>query len=359
VKDRDQSKNESGGEAAVRSLMESAGPRPTIPAADLATIRSTARDAWRSRTAATAPEESELRSQWPRWALALAATLLVALGLAGWQLQRSPQALQVVAQLDSASGVLLLERPGAEPRPLTGKSPLTASSWLTSGDAATSPGTAAIRLASGAAMRMDVDTRLQLLSANEVRLERGALYVDTGVDGAVPAGSEPAILVQTPYGPVQDIGTRFTVRVEGNGTPVLSLRVRDGAVAVGESAQRQVAQAGEELRLEGDRVEREEISVYGSGWEWVLEAAPGFQLDGRPLGELLGWVERETGWRIAYASEELAEHAPTIPLFGSMADLRPDEAPFVLLPGADLEGHLEGDVLIISQAAPASMSGRP
>ena len=86
---------------------------------------------------------------------------------------------------------------------------------------------------------------------------------------------------------------------------------------------------------------------YGPGWEWVLAAAAGFEVEGRSLEEFLAWVSHETGWQVRFEDPALAASARPIVLHGAIGNLPPDQAPFAVLPGAGLEGKLEGKTLVI------------
>jgi hypothetical protein len=94
-------------------------------------------------------------------------------------------------------------------------------------------------------------------------------------------------------------------------------------------------------------MERREAPGHGPAWEWVAAAGPPFDIEGRSVADLLGWVSRETGWRVLYEDPGLAAAAEGMVLHGSMGDLRPEQAPFELLPGAGLEGELRGGVLLV------------
>jgi hypothetical protein len=143
------------------------------------------------------------------------------------------------------------------------------------------------------------------------------------------------------------------VRVVGREAEAMSVRVREGAVAVERGGATFRAGAGRELVLHRDgRVERRDAPGYGPAWEWVPAAGPAFELEDRSVVELLDWVSRETGWRVLYEDPELAASAEGIVLHGSMGELRADQAPFELLPSAGLEGELRGGVLVVRRGAP-------
>jgi hypothetical protein len=337
-------------EESVRRLLEEAGPRPPIPQEDLDAISRAARSAWQAellhRGAGAAAETPLRRRPLRALVLGLAAALALAVGLAGWWRSRSVPPPPAVAWVERVAGPVYLEAEGDGARPaarqVAAGAPIPRGSVLRSGG-----GRAALRLAGGVSVRLDVATRLRLVSAGALELERGALYVDTGsASGAARAGA--AIEVRTPLGTAQDVGTRFTVRLLGTTGSALLVRVRDGAVRTEQSGQTFLTAAGQELILHRDGLaESRAAAPHGPEWQWVLATSTRFVIEGRTLEEFLAWSSRETGWRIVFADEELARSARTIVLHGGIGDLRADRAPFAVLPGAGLEGELADGRLLI------------
>jgi FecR protein len=341
-------------EELVRGLLERAGARPPLPAEDLRAIATAARSAWESGA-----ERAEIGRRSlpvaPRWALALAASLVVAIGLAGWSLLHRPApAPTAIARVDAVTGLVLLRTSTESPGPLTRGDSLVVGARLSTespsapagGEPPGGAATVALELAGGIDLRIDSDSRVQLLAPGVIELQRGALYVDTR--GHLDAAS--SVEIRTPLGIARDVGTRFSVRLESSDEPALRVRVREGLVSVEHDRGRQLTRAGQELRVPRDgSPELSPVPTYGREWSWVLAAAAGLEIEGRPLRELLSWVSRETGWGIRYADAELAETAPEILLHGGLGTLRPDQAPFALLPTAGLEGRLEESVLVISR----------
>jgi hypothetical protein len=309
-------------EEVVRRLLERAGPRPPIPEEDLAAISAAARSAWQAEVR----RRSRISARGPVWALAagLAAVLAIVLGLAWWRASQSDRALPtVVARVEAVQGAVYFET-----------ETLREGETIPQGAALRSRnGRASLRLPDGTVVRIDADTQVRLASAGALELERGAIYADT---------ASGTLEVRTPLGTVRDIGTQFAVRVT---EPALRVQVRDGKVAVERGGQTYVAPAGEELVLRSDgTLEKQKIPAYGPEWNWVLGISAGFDIEGRSLRDFLDWVSRETGWRIAL-EEGLA--AEGIVLHGSLGELRPDQAPFAVLPGAGLEGELVDGSLIV------------
>jgi ferric-dicitrate binding protein FerR (iron transport regulator) len=299
-------------EEAVARLLAEAGSRPPIPPEDLAAISAAARSAWQMEVRRRAAARRR-RASWTVVSVAAAALLALAVGFAWWSgaLSRGP------AWIEAANGPLQL-------------------TWENGAWRKVSRGTAV--LPGVATLRLEGGTRARFTAASTLELAAGAVYFDSG-----PANASH-LVVETAYGTARDVGTRFEVRL----AEAMVVRVRDGRVSVASHGLSQVAAAGQQLVLHEDgRVERREIAPYGPGWEWVLAAAGPFAVEGRTVPELLDWVTRETGWQVRYADEELAAKAREIVLHGRMGTLRPDQAPFVLLPGAGLEGKLHGDTLEI------------
>ncbi len=244
----------------------------------------------------------------------------------------------MVARIELVTGQVQLETDTDEARTITEREPIPLGAALHSGQ-----GRASLRLAGGVIVRLDVESRLRFASATVLDLERGALYVDTG---SGPHGGP--IEVRTPLGTARDIGTRFAVRIVEADQTTLLVRVRDGAVLTQQRGRTYRTQAGQELALRRDgTAERRVIPAYGSEWEWVLAASPGFAIEGRTLREFLDWVSRETGWQIRFADASLADSATKIVLHGSVGELRPDQAPFAVLPGAGLKGEIADGTLVV------------
>lgn len=364
-------------EADVRRLIEQAGPRPPVPAEDLEAITAAARAAWRRDVAsreeareslagyqgtvapaaptapvpaardrasgATAPAaaspprrhrgRSEIAKQW-----LFAAAVLLGIGLLGW-LMRAVGEVPAGAAVESVSGTTWIGTAATGgSRPLLPGEEIPVGTTLATARPGSEvvAGRASLRLPGGTVVRVDAGTTVRLDSPTALTLERGAVYADSGESGS-------GLTVATPGGTATDVGTRFSVRVLDPGPrPKVEVRVRDGAVAVERGGRSWMASAGEELvvaTLHGEP-HRRPVDAWGAEWDWVLDAAAGYPIEGRTLGELLDWVARETGWTVRWADPALAGSARDVVLRGSAGRLRPDQVPFAVLPGAGLEGEL-------------------
>ncbi len=311
----------------LSDLFESAGPRPEPTPEATARVVEATRAEWKKHWRR---ERSGLRD--PR-RLALVAALVVML-----------------------AGVLAVARwgnPLAGPAALGHVVALTGSTNVVIGDElaedaliSTDEGMVALRLATGHGLRLDRASRLRFGRAGNVTLEAGAVYVDHS-----PTQGDGLLVVRSEFGDVHEIGTQFEVRV---GTPSRSLqvRVREGRVEVETGEGRLAARAGEEVAIDGDgQVVRTPIDRWGPAWSWTQQAAPDFALDGVTLGSYLDWLQRETGWEIGFENADLERQSLGIVLRGSVAGLRPDATPSVVLPGCGLAYDRDEGVLRILSAS--------
>jgi hypothetical protein len=318
----------------LRALLEDAGPRPPLPAADLAAIREAARAEWRERYVS-----GRVRPKAGRWWWAAAAAVLLGTATLLWVRRvPAPAAAAHDASVERLTGRVFRSAGGGTPVALAADAvgrPIPAGATLETGASGTGAGFVALRVAGGASVRLDSGTRARLASPSLVELDRGGVYVDTG---GPAAGHEP-VAVRTAAGLFQSIGTQFEVRAEADGS-VTRLKVREGRVRLERGAESVLADAGQELVVRGDgRVERSEAAADGPEWDWILASAPMLDIEGIKVRTFLDWLARERGWRVELADPETAALADSVVLHGSIAHLTPAEAPDVVLPSGGL-GYL-------------------
>jgi ferric-dicitrate binding protein FerR (iron transport regulator) len=291
-------------------LLRDAGPRPLPSASAMEDVRRAVEAEWRATVAAR-----NRRRQWS-YVAAAAGVAVAAIGL--WiarplyislaapiaqvarvegqvEYRESPDAAW--QRVSTATGL----RPGAEIRTAAG-------------------GKAALQLAEGVDVRMDSGTRLALNDSQRASLSGGAVYVDAGA-GAQARTSD--FLVETPLGEVRHLGTQYEARLVD---AALRVGVREGLVAVRRDGTDVVGNAGEQLLIRGDRVQRSALSATDAQWRWAGDVVPPFDIEGRSLDVFLAWVARETGRSLVYASHDVEQRARETKLSGSVAGLSPDAA---------------------------------
>jgi ferric-dicitrate binding protein FerR (iron transport regulator) len=326
-----------GPDDGIGRLVRAAGARAAAPEAVADRVRAAVRDDWRR---VVTRRLRARRLAWGGGALAAAALVAIA-GLGVREAGRGGSGSSgFVATVERVAGPVRWPE-AAAPGPGAG---LAAGTTLATGDG----GRVALRLGGGAPVRVDAGSSLTLVSGREILLERGRIYLETGT-----APESGGIVVRTPLGTVRDIGTRFQVRVGEN---VVEVSVRDGSAVLETRGAAHRASPGTRIAVRGDgTINRETIPSSGSAWDWILDIAPPFALEGRTLGEYLDWVGRETGLQIGYSDATILRDLSTVVLHGSIAGLRPDESLDAILPTCGLRHAIHGDSLVIARAAP----GRP
>jgi len=303
---------------ATARLIARGRPRRAIPPGARERAHAAVHEAWRDAT-----RERRRRQAGRRWHLPVA--LAASVALAGILIARFPaetiapaapvaRVALVRGELSGADGARL--RPGAE---------LPAGTSLSTDGA----GRAALSLADGTSLRVDHDTRLTLTADARLRLEAGAVYVDTAP--ADPTGD--GVTIMTSYATATDLGTQFEVRLADEAALI---RVREGKVAIapatgtGSAAVapgQHVAPAGRAARVTADGgIEASDISPHDPSWAWAQSVAPAFETAGdRKLGEFLRWSARELGLELHYSGDTGAA-AAAVDLSGSVEGMTPGEA---------------------------------
>jgi len=203
---------------------------------------------------------------------------------------------------------------------------------------------AALRLAGGPTVRLDETTRVVMKGVTRLELSDGTIYLesDDGARGHVD------LEVETKAGIVRDVGTRFEVRASQGETRV---RVRQGLVSLARGSGSEQVAAGGELTIDASGgARRGTIQAFDPSWSWILDAAPGFEMEGRTLGAFLDWVSSETGLRVTFAPASAGSQASGIVLHGSVAGLKPEVAAAVVLPTCGLGHRIEGDAFVVFPA---------
>jgi ferric-dicitrate binding protein FerR (iron transport regulator) len=206
---------------------------------------------------------------------------------------------------------------------------------------------ALLNLGPDLSLRVDVDTSLKLLANDRVRLERGAIYVDS-------RGKAP-LLVETDMGAVRHLGTQYQVRRREHD---IEVSVREGRVEVRNARGSNTADAGERLRVTAQgNITRSAISRSDASWAWVTQAAPMPDIEHETLDTFLQWFASETGRQVVYASPQVQQLASTIRLHGSIRGLDPQTALDAVLQSTELRRYETKDELIGITRAAAIDSG--
>ncbi len=328
-----------GEDEAIGGLLRGMAPVAEAPPEVRERIRAAVAAEWRT-TVATGKAPAR---RWQRPALALAAGFAVAAVAIGVLRQSPPPVAPAFATLARFSGAVEAGA-GQDWQPVTAGQSLAVGQQLVTGP----EGRAALALARDVTLRLDGDTRISLAAADRVVIERGAVYLDSGLR----PGAGPPLSLDSRFGTTRHLGTQYEVRVL---PATLEVSVREGQVetrpATG-GAVAVVARAGEQVVLAPDgRHERRTIDRRDPRWDWIAEVTPPYAIEDRPLAEFLAWVCRETGRDLAFADPGAEAAARDLTLRGSIAGLAPDQALAAVMATTALTYQDRDGRLIVQQAA--------
>lgn len=199
-------------------LLRAAGPRQPAPAERALRVRAAVHEEWRDMLRTRLRHRRQLLGVAALLATAAAVVLTTRGSLPGRVVAPPPPAA-IIATLEAGSARLGGGAGAADPAARGGAAardagrPLAVGAAITAGSVIRTPdgAHAALRLGGGTALRLDERTTVVIESDHELRLEAGALYADTG--DALAASTHMPLRIQTPYGIVRDIGTRFEIRL--------------------------------------------------------------------------------------------------------------------------------------------------
>ena len=328
----------------VARLLALAGPRQRVPDEVAARVKAAVHVHWHRRFV----EHPRRRRGWLA-ALVAAAVVVLAVGTLLWSTSSNLAGPEGIPTAPSASvaeivtvvgeGSTLVGSGAGRPVNLAKGGAVAAGATITT----TPSARVALRTPEGVQLRIDAVSRVRLVSASELVLESGAVYVDN----PVTRDRRVRVEVRTPLGTASDVGTQFESRVDARG---LRVRVREGAVVVRRNAGIERAQAGEELRVDATGiVARRGFPPHDPEWAWVVEMAPAPEIEGRVLGELLAWTARETGWRMEFADPRLSRASSGVVLHGSIDGLAPAAALAAVLPTCGLAHRVRDGVVWIEE----------
>ncbi len=322
---------------AVETLLEHALPRPTPPSADELMIREAVQAEWQTVT-------GKRRSRTRLTRFAIAATVLLAVIASFNVLRESGIAPVQVATINKSYGSILLGNQ-SQLNELSDFSTITAGqSIVTSTDSGVS-----LEWGSGGSLRIDAETRIKFISAEEVYLRSGRIYFDSSPSELIAGTRGGSVVttfrIKTDHGTVTHIGTQYMTSTNGD---ELTISVREGRVSMDGNYHNETVLEGQQLKVTGsNRASIANFPRHGAAWDWVEATAPIADVDGRSVDEFLKWVGRETGLRILYKSPEAEQKARAGMLKGKV-DMDPRSALAFWMLGEDLNWQIDGGTIKVS-----------
>jgi hypothetical protein len=215
---------------------------------------------------------------------------------------------------------------------------------LRAGDTFATRAAVLVSLGTGGTLRVAAASVVEILSATEIRLTKGMIYVDKP---PIPRSSE-RLRVATLVGTLEHLGTEFEVL---GSQQSVRIRVREGKVRLHGPSVEVIADAGTELlATPGGAVTQRTVTTYGPDWQWVAALAPDYAIEGQPLLSFLQWVSRELGCHLEFATLHARDIAARTIMHGTVQGHAPLEALANVLATTSLSYEIRGDTIWVQSA---------
>jgi hypothetical protein len=202
-------------------------------------------------------------------------------------------------------------------------------------------GATSVLLDGDISLRIDNQTQLQVVAADEFTLLAGRVYIDTG-DRIY---SDRHVTITTASGRATDIGTQFAVSYTRD---QMSVAVREGRVDLSDAQRTYTAARGQKVSLQhGEPAQFDAVEVAGAEWDWAVALAPDFDLEQHSVLDFLKWASRETGLQLVFDDDQVRSAARTARSHGSISGLSPLEAVDAVLATTQFKYSIDGDTLLI------------
>ena len=198
----------------------------------------------------------------------------------------------------------------------------------------------AVRLetAQGVDLRLAANSEIQWSTETSIALSQGEIYIDTR--------EQADFLVDTRFGNVRDIGTRFMVSVEND---ALVVAVREGIAEVQSEFGLDTAAATTNtaalVRVDAAGRAVSEERTTNPRWDWIHEAPAGY-VD-RALPAVLKQIARDLGKSVEFRSHGVAAIVANDTVQGDLIGLAPHQALDLVTHSADLSWQEGADAITI------------
>ena len=323
---------------AVEALLEQASLRPSPPSEDEAMIREAVLSEWQQVT-------GRRRARIRMTRFAIAATVVLGVAAVINLLQVGGVAPVQVATIAKSHGSIHLRGEESQVHELRDlESIMSGQTIITQHDSGIG-----LAWGNGGSLRIAADTRIEFLSADEVRLHSGRIYFDSTpselIAGTSSATGDTRLRILTSHGTVSHLGTQYMTYTSPE---ELTVSVREGEVLVDGRYHTEKARAGQQLSFVGSTRPRiANFPGHGEAWGWLEEISPDVETDGRSLDVFLNWVSRETGLQVEYP-DAATQQAAELEVLRGTVNLRPRAALDFWLESTDLNWSVDGDTIKVN-----------
>ena len=315
----------SGGDD-LQALLSDAGARPQPSSAAAQAAFAELRAEWHAKAAAHRKQRQRRRLTVMS---AAAVVVLAVFTTISWQPLQNPS-----WGVELASGDVTIDG-----QPISGtRGAATHTLDLQQGDVLSTRTAARLTLPSGTDLRLAAGSSVRWLNENSLYLSAGSAYVDTK--------NVSSFDIQTEFGHVRDIGTRYMVVLE---TGSMSVAVREGAARIesvfGTDTALAAAQHAAVVHIDRSGVQSKREPASAARWDWIHAVAPGYA-DRRVPG-LLEAIGKDLGKRVDYSSHGVQAAVANATVQGSLAGMPPREALLLVTRSAGLTCQENDESIIV------------
>jgi ferric-dicitrate binding protein FerR (iron transport regulator) len=198
----------------------------------------------------------------------------------------------------------------------------------------------AVRLetATGADLRLAANSHVQWVNEHSVYLSQGSAYVDTH--------DRADFSINTRFGQVRDIGTRYMVVVDDQG---LLVAVREGAAEVdsefGRNTATAEAQTAALVYIDRSGVAQTTEPTSDERWNWIHAVAAGYE--NRLIPVVLHQIGQDLGKQIRFASRGVEATIANDTVQGELNSLHPRQALELITRSAQLSWQEDASFVTI------------
>jgi ferric-dicitrate binding protein FerR (iron transport regulator) len=319
------------GNDAVEALLEKAKPRPSPPEAVEQEIRAAVRAEWINTGA-----RRQRRRLAAGFAIAASVTLVLAVSILG--VRQTGIAPVEVASIDRSVGTLHVQSDSAGAMESVDTTSVLTGQVLTTG----ADSAAGLSWLGGGSLRVDSDSRIEFVAANEVFLHSGRIYFDS-----FASGPDNDFSIHTTHGVVSHVGTQYMTESDAAS---LVVSVREGEVRVDGAFHDSTVHVGQRVQLSGSaQPSITNTSGAGGEWQWIEAVSPNISVDGMSVFDFLHWVGRETGHAVQFESASAEVLARGTQLRGAVnAEPRAELRLRMMTVDLDARFDPEGPVIIVT-----------
>ncbi len=155
-----------------------------------------------------------------------------------------------------------------------------------------------LSLLDGSELRINHNSIVEIINPTKINLISGEIYHDADIVTA-----KNHLIIQTAFGKVQHIGTRYLVKTDSN---KLEIAVRNGLVEIEYKQLKRKVDAGYGLTInDNSEITTQLVPANDKVWDWVSLAATPYQSEGKTLYDFVSWYAHEYGYKVEWNSNKM------------------------------------------------------